>query len=55
MPSKGGWLVRRCFLRSIATGNRYILQPLVKWNDLGILHHDREWYIATPHHALIQK
>jgi hypothetical protein len=53
--SKGGWLVWRRFLGSISNGNRYIFQPLGNWKELAVLHHDHEWYIATPHHALIQK
>jgi hypothetical protein len=53
--SKGGWLVWRWFLGSIADGNRYIFQPLGKRKELAVLHHDHEWYIATPHRALIQK
>jgi hypothetical protein len=30
-------------------------QPLGKWKELAVLHHDHEWYIATPYCALIQK
>jgi hypothetical protein len=54
-PSKGGWLVWRRFLGSISDGNRYVLQPLGKWSELAVFHHDHEWYIATPHRSLIQK
>jgi hypothetical protein len=54
-PSKGGWLVWRRFLRSIADRNRYVFQPLGKWKELAVLNHDHEWYIITPHRALIQK
>jgi hypothetical protein len=53
-PSKGGWLVWRRLLGSISDGNRYIFQPLGKWKALAILQYDHEWYIDTPHHALIQ-
>jgi hypothetical protein len=47
--------VWRHFLGSISDGNRYIFQPFGSWNDISDLHHDHEWYIATPRRALIQK
>jgi hypothetical protein len=54
-PTKGGWLVWRRFLGSFSDGNRYIFQPLGIWNDIAVLHHDHEWYIATPRRARIPK
>jgi hypothetical protein len=54
-PSKGGWLVWRLFLGSFSNINRYMFQPLGSWKYIAVLHHDHEWYIATPQRALIQK
>jgi hypothetical protein len=55
LPTKGGWLIWHHLFQSISDANQYILQHLCSWNDVSVLYHDYELYIATPRRALIQK
>jgi hypothetical protein len=55
LPTKGGVCIWQYFLLAVSDSNRYLQQPLGKWFDISLWHHQGEWFIESNKRTLLHQ